>query len=117
MKKILLSSFLIFLSFTSFAQEKKYSIAAEGNSIKEVLLKLEDKTNYTFFFVDSWMASNPVSVDFKEKSLSTILNEIFKDTYLNYYVYNDQIILTRNNLIYDKLPEGFFGKYDATPIL
>jgi len=114
MKKILLSSFLIFLSFTSFAQEKKYSIAAEGNSIKEVLLKLEDKTNYTFFFVDSWMASNPVSVDFKEKSLSTILNEIFKDTYLNYYVYNDQIILTRNNLIYDKLPEGFFGKVNDT---
>ncbi|MBI6120285.1 TonB-dependent receptor [Salegentibacter maritimus] len=112
-QQLLFLSFMI-MPFVSFSQEETFSINAEGITLKEVLLEIESQSNYTFFFVDSWLDADPISVNFQNKPLNTILTEVFKDTYLNYYVYKNQIILTPNNLVYDALPEGFFGSENDT---
>ncbi|SHF45263.1 Outer membrane receptor proteins, mostly Fe transport [Salegentibacter echinorum] len=113
MKKLLL--FFLLISFTSLAQEQKYSIALKGDSVKEALLKLETKTGNRFFFIDSWLDGQlRIAQNFTDKSLFEILQVVLEDTYLNFYKYKDKIILTRNNLIYDKLPKGFFGTENDT---
>lgn len=113
MKKLLL--FFLLISFTSLAQEQKYSIALKGDSVKEALSKLETKTGNRFFFIETWLDGQPrIDQNFTEKSLSEILQLVLEDTYLNFYKYKDKIILTRNNLIYDDLPEGFFGNESDT---
>ena len=99
---------------SSISQESKVSLEIKECNIQELLLKLEDKTGYKFFFVEDWLSSKEFSYNFDNKPMRYILDRVFEDTFLNYYIIENQIILTRNNLIYDKLPEGFFGKMNDT---
>lgn len=105
-----------FSSFVLFSQEEQeldslesVSIAYQDASIKEVLEQLENLTDYTFFFSEEWFADTKVSGDFTNANMASVLQDVFKDTSLNYYLLNDtSIILTKNNIIYDQLPNGFF---------
>lgn len=112
MKKLLLTLLLLAsIQFIS-AQDSspKISISFENLSKKEVLLKIEEQTNYKFYYVNDWLDDNLISGNFENVALSDVLDAVFKDSVINYYVSaNNEIILTQNNLIYDELPEGFFG--------
>ena len=89
---------------TLFGQEKeplKFSLTFKESTTKQVLEKIEDKTPYRFYFLESWLNETKVSGDFKNQTLSTLLNVLFKETLLNYYITADnKVILTQNNLIY-----------------
>lgn len=90
------------------------SITYNSAPITEVLTQIEGKTNLRFFYVAEWFGTQKVSGTFNEAPLTEVLESIFKDTPINFFVLDQQrIILTRNTIIYDRLPTGFFGTKDS----
>lgn len=85
------------------------SLDAQNKSIKEVLVELEQKTNYRFYFADEWLAGKTINKTFTNTSIEEILTIILDGTTTNFYIGKDKrVILTLNNTIYRELPKGFF---------
>ncbi len=116
MKHFFLS--VILLCVTSvMAQENfpKVSVQATEAPIKDVLYKLENSTSYKFYYIEDWLKEELITVSINSIPLNEALPIIFNQTSLNYYISKDKkIILTKNTLIYDQLPEGFFNEIDST---
>ncbi|MEW7278329.1 carboxypeptidase-like regulatory domain-containing protein [Aquimarina sp. 2201CG1-2-11] len=81
--------------------------------MKSVLHQIESQTQYRFYYVDYWLDDyNDLSGNYKDTPISQVLKEIFKETVFNFYfVDNKRVILTRNAIVYDVLPESLFGKH------
>ncbi len=105
---------ILFFSFNlSFAQDNKVKISMsfENSSVKDVLDGIEEITNYKFYYIESWLEGELVSGDYENISINIILTDILRNTVLNFYfLNNEKIVLTHNNIIYDNLPESFFGE-------
>jgi hypothetical protein len=96
-----------------FSQDKDglISLSVQDKNIKEVLNELENKTEFKFFYADDWLDENQISKEYKNVTVEFILNDLFLDTQINYFIsWDKRIILTRNNIIYDELPEGYFNE-------
>ncbi len=110
MKKII--ALLIFISSHGIyaqSENQKITITLENTPLIEALQKIENQTDLRFYFVENWIPEKVVFGQYENSPLDVVLNEIFENTLLNYYVLDDnKIILTQNNVIYDQLPEGFF---------
>ncbi len=107
---------LFFGFFFSYSQNDTpaITISFENSDIKNVLDQIEEISGYEFFYVEDWLGRKKVSGDYQNTSLSTVLSDIFKDTLINFYVMEgNKVVLTRNNIIVDRLPENFFGKEDV----
>jgi len=112
MKKLLLLPLLFLCFHFIYAQKatEKISLNYENLSKVEVIERIEELTNYRFYFVKDWLDDSLISGRYKNVHLNNILDAIFKNTVINYYVSPDnKIILTRSVLIYDTLPKDFFG--------
>ena len=95
------------------------SLTFDNASMEEVLLTIEQKTSYKMYFVTEWLTNEKLSGSYKDIALDELLSIILKGTLLNYYIADDAtIVLTKNNIIYDSLPEGFFdtGKIISTNV-
>ncbi len=112
MRKIAnLSLSLLFCISFSFAQNtENLSVSLENINLKDALLKIEKESDLSFYFIDGWLEKNVISKTYNDKSLTFILNDLLKDSSINFYIYNDNVVLTNNSTIYSKLPEGFFKK-------
>ncbi|SNY99651.1 TonB-dependent Receptor Plug Domain [Flagellimonas pacifica] len=88
----------------------KISISYTGSNIQSILHSIEESSNYRFYYLEEWLEDNSetISVDFKDASLDEILNKTFENTPLNFYILNEKVILSQNNIIYDELPQGYF---------
>ncbi len=94
------------------AQEiPKISVSFSNVAVSEALDEIESKTDYRFYYVKSWLDDIRVTGNFQDMQVSLILDDLFKDTILNFYIADDnKIYLLQNNQIYDALPDDFFGK-------
>lgn len=111
MKKII--SLLLFFSFHLVVAQNndgiKISVSFENEDLKSVLNKIEQKTDYHFYYMENWLGTDLFNEIFTNVSVNTILTDILKNTNLNFFVFNNsKIILTQNNSIHNKLPENFF---------
>lgn len=109
--KILFFLMLFFSFQISGAQDLKQqvSISFEDAAIPQVLDQLKETTNLHFYYVKEWFGDRRVSGTYEEAPVSQILEDIFNDTYINFYFMEEGgVVLTRNNIIYDELPRGFF---------
>jgi hypothetical protein len=107
MKKYVICAFL-FISFTLKAQnnQEKISISYTAISQKEVFSKLEKKTDYTFFYIDSWFDDSLITGDFKSATIQEILRNILANTSLNYSIIDaKKVIITKGNLLHKSLYE------------
>ena len=96
-------------AFSQSDDKVKISISFENSSIKEVLHKIEDITDYKFYYLDEWFKEELVSGNYENVAVEQVLKDILNKTLLNFYILDaDSIILTLNNLIYGELPIGFF---------
>ncbi len=87
------------------------TISFTETNVREVIKTLEEKTQLRFYYVDEWLSNDLISGTYTDAPVTDILNKIFESTILNYYVLDgEKVILTQNNIIYDKLPNGFFEK-------
>ncbi|WP_431121383.1 TonB-dependent receptor [Flagellimonas flava] len=116
MKKILISFMLLVGMQHALAQEEipKISISFTNVDVLDALQSIESKTDYRFYYLDAWLENIKVSGTYQDTQVSLILDDLFKNTVLNFYIAEDnKIFLLQNNQIYESLPEDFFGKKDA----
>lgn len=110
--KILCSLLLFCCSVLLFGQgpTAPISISFENETIPAVIERLETQTGYRFFYVDEWLGTSLISGNYVAVELDALLGEIFRDTDIQFHMAPSQkIYLIRNQIIYDRLPRGFFG--------
>ncbi len=111
MRKIIYTLILLF-SLSVFAQETKktYSFDFTNADIKTVIETIEKTTDYKFYFQEEWLVENKstVNLHLKNATLNSILEKVLEETDLNYFVDNNKIILSKHNIIREKLSENFF---------
>ncbi|MFT5437282.1 MAG: hypothetical protein ACI840_001936 [Ulvibacter sp.] len=99
----------IFSSVYSQVSDSRISIEFENANIEAVISEIEEKTNFKFYYIAEWLEEKTVSGSYIDTRFQELLNELFKDSLINYYISEDnKIILTKNTIIYDELPEQFF---------
>ncbi|WP_445721849.1 TonB-dependent receptor [Flavobacterium sp.] len=115
MKKKFLINFL-FILFASTLQgqnneETKYSFSFENKAIKECFKEIENKTQNRFYFNEKWTDLNKkINLSFNEVNLETILNDIIKDTNLNFFKDDNKFIITQSNFIYTDINTNLIVK-------
>lgn len=87
----------------------KISIEFSNTSRLKVLEIIEKTSNHKFYYDTEWLVNDNtlISGKYNETAFTSILFDIFKDTDLNYFLIDNKVILTRNNIIYDTFPENF----------
>lgn len=113
-KVISLLIFLIGLFNKGMAQESpeeiRFSLNLKEVTIKEALNEIEDRTAISFYYNEQWLPDKKINIMVNEAYLEEILEALFSETTINYFKYSqEQVILTNNNLIYNELPNTFFG--------
>ena len=108
MRKTLLLLLLFYFQF-SYAQktDQEISLNFTNKELPEILKEMESITNFKFFFEEDWFGLNKYSGEYSNEKLTIVLEDILKETNINYYIKGERIILTRGSLIYDRLPKGF----------
>jgi len=100
----------LFLLVSSLSIAQNISLNFENTPLKEAILKIESQTDYQFYYIENWINDLSVSGKYTNLTIDAILEDLLNVTDLNYYISNNnKIIFTKNNIIYDRLPEGFFG--------
>ena len=95
----------------SQTENTKVTISFTEANMREVIKSLEEKTPLKFYYVDEWLSNDSISGSYSDTAVTDILDAIFANTIINYYVLDgEKVILTQNNIIYDELPNGFFEK-------
>lgn len=107
----LLVLFILFTSIYKMVGQDTPSITIAFNNtpLKEAILKLEEQTEFTFFFEETWLKDHLVTKNFDQQALKTILTGILQNTNINYFVKDDRIILLNNSVVYPELPADYFG--------
>jgi len=86
------------LSASVYSQQTKLNVSLQNVSIRDVLKQVEDQTEFTFVYKNENIDVNRiVSVDIKDKSVETLLDQIFKGTSVSYEVINKQVVLVDNS--------------------
>lgn len=111
MKHVL--TIMVLLSFKLVMAQNdsiKVSISFNDQNIVDVLNEIEELTDYRFYYVQDWLADTKISGSYEDVEIQELLENIFNETIINFYILKDKrVALNRNNIIYDQLPPGFFG--------
>lgn len=99
--RIIIVAFLLLAGCGLFAQDT-FTGSFENAPLEEVLKNLEERSSYDFFYDPLWVDSLKASGRFDQKEITVVMDSLLKGTNLNYYVFEDRVILTNNNLIIDK---------------
>lgn len=91
---------------------ENYTIQIQNESLKNAIEKIEATTNYRFYFDPQWIEkdSTIISKSFSDENIKEIVASVLSETDLNFLVQNNKVILTKNSIIRDNLPDTFFGK-------
>ncbi len=102
---------ILFISQVLFAQgNRKITIQFENTNLTEAIIELEKTTNFNFFFLENWFEPTKFSKTYKEVKIETILKDLLQNTSINFFLYDNKIILTKNNIIHTDLPINYFDK-------
>jgi len=108
--KYILSIALFFSYFQLFSQNQDtISVSFADVTIPEAISEIERVSKFKFYYLNEWFGNEKVSGNYLNQSIEVVLNDVFKSTVLNFYVYKGvSVILTKNNVIYDTLSPSFF---------
>ncbi|MGB5237407.1 MAG: TonB-dependent receptor [Flavobacteriaceae bacterium] len=113
MKKIFTLFFMLIFVAVGYSQEERITVSFDDTPLDEVISNIEGLTGLKFYFVEEWLGESRVTADFNDTPLDEVLDKIFRDTLINYFLTDEgSVILTRNNIIIDQLPEEYFGEED-----
>lgn len=91
---LLLLCALLHVSASVYSQRTKLNISLKDVSVKEVLKQVENQTEFFFLYKNENVDVNRIiSVDIKDRSIESLLDQIFYGTTVSYEVVNRQIIL------------------------
>ncbi|MDD4114455.1 MAG: TonB-dependent receptor [Massilibacteroides sp.] len=87
---------------SAYAQSTLLSLHIENKPIQDVLQEIEHNSEFTFFYDNTQInLSKEVSVNVAEKSVFTILDQLFTNTDIGYKVLEKNIILANKNKLGD----------------
>lgn len=113
MRKILLVLFTALIHFSLLAQKTGdvYSFEFKNVDRLQAIKTIETSTPYQFYFEKGWIDSDKrlISGSYKNVTIITLLENLFNNTSLNFYITKNNIILTQNNIIHEKLAANYFG--------
>ncbi len=94
----------------------QFSFEFAKTDLETAITTIEKQTNYTFFYDKQWINSNKITVNtsIKNQTIERVLNIIFEETDLNFYIDKNRIILTKNNVIRDQLDDDYFNDKTKT---
>ena len=91
---------ILFLFIHNSYSQKKISITYKDLNTQQVLSLIEKKSDYKFFYLKDWFKKDLKSATFVDETIYNILNRVFTNTLINYYISeNNEIILTQNSII------------------
>ncbi len=86
---------IIHVSATSYSQNSHLSLNMKNVSIKDVLIRIEEQTEYRFLYSDSKIdVENKVNIDLNDMKIEDILDNVFEGTNIGYRIVNRQILLS-----------------------
>jgi hypothetical protein len=114
MKKItLLLFFLLAFQQIIYSQviSDKVSVDLKNANLKTAIQSIEQTSHFKFYFDERWLNSDStvISKQFKEVRISEVLEDIFQNTSINFFISENKIILSNNSVIYNQLPDDYFG--------
>lgn len=105
--------FMLFVgTFSIHSQDERsqVSLSLEDNTLLEAIEQIESQTGYVFYFLEEWVKDIRVSGTYENMGIKTVLEQLFENTVINYYISGDyRIYLLQNARIHDSLPEGFWS--------
>ncbi len=107
MKKL---AFLFLLAFQMLSAQDSVTVTFSNVTRQSALEKIEDVSGFRFYFDPQWLATDNtlVSGNFRDAPIGEVLQVVLADSSLNFYIDGKNIILTKNSIIRDKLPDDFF---------
>ncbi|MGV8095808.1 MAG: SusC/RagA family TonB-linked outer membrane protein [Mangrovibacterium sp.] len=90
---ILLFSAFSVVASESYSQVAKLSMLMKNESIENVLKRIEDQSEYRFFYSGKIDTEKRVSVDLSNSGIREILNEILAGTNIDYRIVGRQVAL------------------------
>ena len=83
--------------------QQKITLSFDNLPSIEVINKIEQVSSYRFFYIQDWFKETTLhSGVYKDANLKEILDDIFDNSLLNYFVYSDtKVILTQNGFIHN----------------
>lgn len=86
----------IFCSFasTSHSQNMRVSISKSSTQLNKIFSEIEKQTEYLFVYNNQIDVNRKVSVNVKEKQVVQVLDELFRDTNIEYMIQGNHIVLS-----------------------
>ena len=79
---------LIQVSAATYSQNTKLSLSGNNMTLEEVFGKIEDQTDFSFFYnLNQLNANKKVKIDLKNQSIEDILDNVLEGTGLSYTNY------------------------------
>tara|TARA_R110002012_G_scaffold309625_1_gene516760 strand:+ start:6443 stop:9172 length:2730 start_codon:yes stop_codon:yes gene_type:complete len=99
----------------SLAQVEPSNNPSTSKTASEIFQELQEKSGYTFFYLQDWIDGLELPENILNASLSEILDTLLSDTSLNYYILEEEkrVFLLQNTIIYDELPISFYQQSDT----
>ena len=104
---------LLLISQLALSQEQDKRLTIEFTNITraEAIKRLNTSAGVQIYFYENWFSEAVINRIYKQELIGNILEDLLRGTTINYFYYpENRFILTNNNIIYEELPEGFFGK-------
>src|SRR5690554_3439557 len=99
-RKMRLTLYALILAFaqsyalSGYAQATKLNLKMENSSVREVLLEIENISEFRFLYNSKMVdVDRKVSVNFKEQTIDKALNRLFKNTGAAYRIIDRQVVL------------------------
>ncbi len=84
---------LMEVSASSYSQNTKLSLNAQNLTIEQILARIEDQTQFSFFYnLNEVDLTKTVSVNIKDRTIKEVLDQIMENTGLSYTI-NDKLIV------------------------
>jgi hypothetical protein len=104
--------FLLFFQILVYSQIKNDSITItfDNETLLQSFKKLEKSQSISFYYDVKWLETEKkiLTENFNKTSLENILNSLFSNTSLNYYIDGNKVILTQNRIVYDYFIDNYF---------
>lgn len=95
------------------AQDKRLNLHFEKNTLKEVLQKLEDETEFSFIYKDELISQeNRISGNFRDEKVTDLLTKVLQGSDLTYMIKGRVIVIVPANseVISDQSQKSITGK-------
>ena len=94
---LMLISFIGVFASETYSQTTKLSLKVEKISLEDFLIKIEDQSEFRFFYSGKIDVKKKVSGEFKNKKITEILDNIKEEAGIQYEVMGRQIVLSPIN--------------------